>query len=158
ASRDRVLSDAELLKVWRGGEQLGWPFGPITQLLILTGQRRNEVAGARWAEFDLEKRLWAIPRERRKGSVSQNVPLPEKALEILTELPRFGSDYVFPAQRGGRGGHVSGYSVAKRRLDQLSSVTGWRLHDLRRTIATGLQALGARLEVIEEVLGHASGS
>ncbi len=157
-SRDRVLNDAELVAIWRAGEQVGWPFGPILSLLVLSGARRTEVSGARWSEIDFKRRLWTIPRERRKGSVlAHDVPLSDAVIGILRALPRFDSDFLFPAQKRGKG-HFSGYAKAKERLDQLSGISGWRLHDLRRTVATGLQALGARLEVIDEVLGHASGS
>jgi integrase len=156
--RDRVLTDQEIVAIWRGAEQLAWPFGRIVQLLILTAARRDEVAGMRWSELDIDQRLWSIARERRKNQAAHDVPLSWLALELLAALPHFVDDRVFPAQRATSDGFVSGFSKAKARLDALSSVADWRLHDLRRTCATGLQRLGAKLEVIEEILGHVSGS
>jgi integrase len=159
-ARDRVLSDGELVAIWRAADALDWPAAPIVKLLALTGQRRDEVAGMRWAEVDLDGRLWSIPPSRRKGGIPNRVPLSDAALAILEALPRFESDWVFPARprAGGKGGgHFSGYSKAKARLDQLSGVTGWRFHDLRRTLATRAQK-HYRIEVVEAILGHISGS
>jgi integrase len=157
-SRDRVLTDHELVAVWRACDALGWPMGPLVRLLIVTGQRRDEVGGMRWADLDLERRLWRIPPELVKTGQPHDVPLSSLAFGILAGLPRIGDrEHVFPASRG-RGNPVSGFSAAKRRLDTLSKVGTWRFHDLRRTMATGLQRLGVPLEHTEAVLGHTAGS
>jgi integrase len=157
-SRDRVLEPAELAAVWRAAETLGWPFGPIVQLLIVTAQRIGEVATLRWQDIDLERAEWRLPREAVKTDRRHTVPLSPLALEIITSLPRIGDGLVFPANRVGSANPVSGFSKTKCRLDQLSGVTGWRYHDIRRSVATGLQRLGVRLEVTEAVLNHVSGS
>jgi integrase len=156
-TRDRVLTDDEIVAVWRACDELGYPFGPNFRLLLLTGQRRDEVANMRWDLIDRDRRSWAIPREMSKNDRAQEVPLAPAALDILDALPRFeGSDYVFPAQRGGKGA-IQGFSKAKLRLDGLSGVTGWRLHDLRRTAASGMARLNVPPHVVEKVLNHSSG-
>jgi integrase len=157
-SRDRVLTDAELVAVWRACDGLGWPFGPLVRLLIATGARRDEVARMAWPQVDHDAALWTLPREQTKADRAHTVALSDLALDILEALPRLGDGLVFPASRQGSANPVSGFSVAKRRLDALSGVSGWRFHDIRRTVATGLQRLGVRLEVTEAVLGHVSGS
>ena len=93
-----------------------------------------------------------------KTGVAHTIPLSDLALETIETLPRLGDGLLFPANRVGSSNPVSGFSKAKARLDELSGVTGWRLHDIRRSVATGMQRLGIRLEVTEAVLGHTSGS
>jgi integrase len=158
-SRDRVLDHAELAAVWQACEALGWPFCPIVRLLIVTGARRDEVASMRWRDLDLERAEWRLSREAVKNDREHVIPLSALALEIIGDLPQIDdSPLVFPANRASSTNPVSGFSKAKRRLDQLSGVEGWRYHDIRRSVATGLQRLGVRLEVTEAVLGHVSGS
>ena len=129
----------------------------MVRLLLLTAQRRTEVAAAQWSEFDLRDRLWSIPRERMKAAAVHDVALTEDVIELLRHLPRVpSSDYLFPAIRGD--GYNVAYKKAKSRLARASGVTDWVLHDFRRTAATRMQGLGFRLEVIEDVLGHVSGS
>jgi integrase len=153
-SRDRVLSDDELRLVWKAAEGMGWPFGPMVQLLVLTGQRRSEVAGMEWQEVDLEKATWVIPSHRTKNAEAHLVPLSPPAVAILASLPRVG-DYVFTTT--GRT-PVSGFSRAKAALDGRAEIAPWRLHDVRRTVASGMARLGVNLPVIEKVLNHTSGS
>jgi integrase len=127
--------------------------------LALTGQRRDEVARMRWTEVDLDKRLWTLPRERTKADRPHEVPLSNGALDILQAVPRVtGSPFVLTTNNGAS--PVSGFSKAKRRLDALlpADMPPWRLHDLRRTAASGMARLGVNLPVIEKVLNHASGS
>ena len=145
-SRDRVLTDQELRAVWQAAGKIGGTFGALVRLLILTGQRRDEVAGMRWSEIDLEGRR--CPHE---------IPLSEPAIAILTALPRIGNQFVLTSTGDAPS---SGYSKGKRRLDALlpPDMPDWRLHDLRRTVASGLARLGINLPVIEKVLNHASGS
>jgi integrase len=150
--RERVLCDDELAALWRATASAG-PFRGIVRLLILTGQRREEVAGMTWAELSGDFSTWTIPASRAKNGATHLVPLSAPAQDLLREAPRFG-ELVFPGLRG----PFNGWSKAKAALDAKSGVTNWRLHDLRRTMATGLQRLGVRLEVTEQVLNHVSGS
>jgi len=153
--RDRTLTNDELKLLWKalGTEQIGFPFGPLQKLLLVTAQRRNEVAQMRWSEVDLDKAEWTIPKARSKSARAHLVPLSELAVEVLSELPRFhGGDFVFTTSAGRR--PVSGFSKAKSRIDELTEVTDWRWHDLRRTARTHMARLGVPDVVAERVLGH----
>jgi integrase len=156
-SREHVILDDELAAIWRACRDDD--HGRIVRLLILTGQRRDEVGDMKWSEFDLARRLWTIPRERTKNGLTQEVPLSELASEILRSKPRHeGREFVFGEGRGG----FSGWSKSKTRLDARIMKTGavmrpWRLHDLRRTAATRLGELGTLPHVIEAALNHISG-
>jgi integrase len=160
--RDRVLSDEEAAAVWRAAGKAPLPYGAIVRLLMLTGQRRDEVAGMTWAELSEDLATWTIPATRTKNGIPHLVPLSRLARDLLHALPsdrpgdvRARLALVFPGERGTP---FSGWSKAKSALDTASGVSGWWLHDLRRTLATGLQRLGVRLEVTEAVLNHLSGS
>lgn len=166
--RERVLSDAELVAVWRAAEAEGYPFGHLVTLLILTAQRRNEVALSSWPEFGLKARIWQIPATRTKNARAQNVPLSDAAIAILRTIPRFaGGGYLFGL--AGRTG-FTGFSKAKGRLDkriaEIASeeagasgvIAGWTLHDIRRTVATRMGDIGILPHVIEAILNHVSGS
>ena len=87
-ARDRALGDEEVRLFWAGCEKLGWPFGPMFELLLLTAQRRDEVGSMEWAEITLDKRLWTIPREKAKNDRTHEVHLSEPAFEIINNLPR----------------------------------------------------------------------
>jgi integrase len=154
-SRDRVLSDDELRSVWHGCNALGYPFGPLVQMLILTAQRRTETARMVWDHLDLDRRLWVIPAELTKSDRTHTVPLSPAAEDIITALPRGTGSFVFSTTAGKK--PVSGYSKAKRRLDEISGVSDWRLHDLRRTAASGMARLGVAPQVLARVLNHAPG-
>jgi integrase len=156
--RDRVLVDAELRSVWLAAEGLGSPFGPVLRLLILTGQRLGEVSGMRWSELDLATKLWSLPGERVKNKKSHTVPLSPQALAIIEATPRIANcDYVFTAH--GRTA-VTGFSKIKRALDASlpADMKPWRMHDLRRSAATGMARIGTDIAVIEKVLNHTSGT
>jgi integrase len=156
AKRERVLSDDELRAVWQATSGAG-PFNGIVRMLILTGQRREEVAAMTWDEVSPDLSTWTIPACRAKNAVAHIVPLSPQAQAIVEAAPRLvrgEPELVFPGQRG----TFNGYSKSKASLDEASGVKDWRLHDLRRTMATGLQKLGVRLEVTEAVLNHVSGS
>ena len=154
AKRDRVLTDSELAAVWRAANGAG-AFDRIVRMLILTGQRRGEVAGMAWSELDESLSAWTIPAARAKNGVAHVVPLSPQAQELLKATPRrSGERLVFP----GMNGIFNGFGKAKAALDEDCDLPAWRLHDLRRTVATGLQKLGVRLEVTEAVLNHVSGS
>jgi len=164
-ARDRVLTDGELNRVWAATSRLGRPFDRLFKLLILTAQRREEVAGLDWAELDQAEETWVLPGTRTKNGKPHVVPLSGPAIELLDELsgkmkwPEEG--LVFSTN--GRT-PPSGFSKAKRRLDDFIAeggpavVSHWRAHDIRRTVATGLQRLGIRFEVTEAVLNHLSGA
>ncbi|MBK6413571.1 MAG: site-specific integrase [Sphingopyxis sp.] len=163
--RDRWLSDEELGRIWMAAPNTHSCFGPIIRLLIVTGQRREEVSSLRWEELNRKDLLWTLPGERAKNGEPNRIPLNELAVAILDEVagsaiwPRSGR--MFTTSRGGR---FTGYSKGKIKLDLLMSQDGreplpdWRLHDLRRTLATGFQRLGVRFEVTEAVLNHVGGS
>lgn len=157
--RERVLSDAELVAVWKAAESPekpnSAPFASIVRMLILTGQRRDEVAGMEWTEVAEDGKSWTIPGLRTKNGEPHTVPLSEAARALVPERPKDAAGLVFPGEGGKQFGN---WSKAKAALDTDSGITGWRIHDLRRTLATGLQRLGVRLEVTEAVLNHVGGS
>ena len=164
-ARDRVLGDDELRRVWFASAGAGRLFGPIVRLLIVTGQRREEVTGLSWDEVDRANRSWTLPSARSKNGEAHVIPLGGLAMAILDDVagsekwPKRG--LVF-ATSGGK--VFAMHAKGKARLDRLIAEDGhpplphWRLHDLRRTLATGLQRLGVRFEVTEAVLNHLSGS
>ena len=148
--RERVLTDAELAAIWRAADAMGYPFGAAIKMLILTGTRREEVGGMKWSEIDPGK--WTLPASRAKNGLEQITPLSAAAMAVLDSLPRIGrSDLLFTTNSVAP---VSGWSKAKAQIDRLSGVTNWVLHDLRRTLATGLGGLGIEPHVVEACLGH----
>jgi integrase len=153
--RERVLSDDELRAIWKAAEDKE-SFNSIVRMLILTGQRRDEVAGMCWGELSDDLSTWTIPGSRAKKGNANVVPLSPSAQEILRAAKRIaGTALVFPG-RGRK--QVSGWSKLKVVLDKDSGAADWRLHDLRRTVATNLERLGVALPVTEAVLNHVSGS
>lgn len=156
-SRERVLADAEINKLWKASQAEGYPFGAIFQLLLLTAQRRGEVVGMRWSEIDLKAGLWTIPGTRTKNGKAHTVPLTPRVRAILKTMPRFESEFVFPA-RGKPEQAYSGYSKGKRALDAEAKLHDWTLHDLRRTAATGMARLGVAPHVVEKILNHSTGT
>jgi len=156
-ARQRVLSDAELVALWKSSETLGYPFGPLYQLLLLTGARKSEVSDARWREFDLAKKIWTVPPERFKSNATHLVPLSDAAVAIIEALPRFTKG-VFSTTYGDK--PISGFSKGKDRLDKLmaerrgSAPPPWVIHDIRRTVRTRLASLRVPDLVAEMVIGH----
>jgi integrase len=150
--RGRTLSDDEIRAIWDGCSRLGYPFGQMLKLLLLTGQRRSEVAEMQWSELDLDQSIWIIPGERTKNEEEHVVPLSAEVMAVIEALPRFEGPYVFSTTVGHR--PVSGFSTFKRRADKLTGITDWRLHDLRRTCRTGLAALNVPEIVSEKLLNH----
>jgi integrase len=153
-SRDRVLNDDEICRFWDGCERLGWPFGPAYQLLLVTGQRRNEVAGMRWEDVDLDDGVWTIPREETKTTRQHEVFLAPLAVELLRGLPCLGE---YAITTNGRT-PVSGFSASKKRLDDIIGISDWRLHDLRRTAASKMAEIGVAPHVIDKVQNRATGA
>ncbi len=166
-TRDRVLSDDEIRLAWGACERVGWPFGPIGQLLLLTGARRDEIASARWSEIDLAAKTWTIAKERSKNGIAHEIPLSDAAVHILEGLPRIGDkkDGLVFTTRGATA--VSGFSHAKVAMDaaiveglpdDVKAPDRWTFHDLRRTAASGMAGLGIAPHVVEAVLNHKSGT
>lgn len=157
-ARDRVLDMGELTRIWNASSRIGYPFTDYIRVLMLTGQRRTEVASMRWEQIDMTARTWTLESGDTKSSRAHLVPLSTSVIQILEALPRFG-DFVFTT--GGES-HISGYAKMKARLDAFIAADGgepmkpWRLHDLRRSVATHLVRLGVLEEVVGKVLNHAS--
>ena len=158
--RMRSLKPEEIAVVWPAAEQLGYPFGTLHQLLLLTGQRRDEIAKLRWAwcRLDDDVPCLEIPDTYYKSGRPHVVPLSTLALEILGRAPRFkGGEFVLSTTHGKR--PISGYSQAKARLDKNVAggviVEPWQLHDLRRTVVSGMAQLNISHEIRERVVGHA---
>lgn len=156
-ARDRVLTDEELRRLWLAAcDPAEGPFGMLVKLLILTGQRRGEVSGMRWSEIG-DDRIWRLPGSRTKNGKAHQIPLVPPAWELIQAQPRFvDSDFVLTID-GTR--PIIGFGRAKRRLSAKAGLkaNSWRLHDLRRSCASGMQRLGVRAEVIERGLNHISG-
>ena len=170
-ARDRVLTNDELAAIWTACREDD--HGRIVRLLMLTGQRREEVAGIRWSELDLEDGVWSLPAARTKNKRPHDVPLSSEAVALLRAIPKQRDrDLVFGSGKGG----FSGWSKAKKELDTriakasdsaeghptaepdpATKAQPWRLHDLRRTAATRMAELGTLPHVVEAVLNHVSG-
>ena len=145
-ARKRVLSDAELKRVWNGLDDDR--YGAIVKLLVLTGLRREEIGGLRWDEIDLDRKLIHLPAERCKNKRPHDQPLSSAARAIIAALPREG-DRVFAA--------FGSWGRAKERLDRKlgNDVAPWRLHDLRRLVSTTMHdKLGIQPHIVEHILGH----
>jgi integrase len=177
--RERVLTDSEISEVWKASDAAAWPFGRMSQLLLLTGQRLREVAHATWGEFDLPSKIWTIPAERTKNGVAHEVPLSPEAIAILAVLPRIkpakGAPHFAFTTTGKT--PISGFSNAKEAFDaailgarrkaaiavgdepeEVKAPERWTYHDLRRTADTGMNALGFAPHVVDAVLNHLTGS
>jgi integrase len=169
--RERVLSDAEIAEVWAAADSLGEPFGPFVRLLMLTLQRREEVAGMRWSEIAPDLSEWRIPGARMKAGKPHVVHLPEAARVVLRGVMRIeGQDLVFSTTGKTP---VSGISKCKARLDAAvtaartkaaaeagdkpAPLVPWRLHDLRRTGVSKLAALGIDSIIADMLLAHQPG-
>jgi integrase len=153
-ARDRVLNDDELARIIGAARQLNGPYGAIVEFLALTGQRREEVAQLIWEEIELASQIWTLPGARTKNGKPHIVHLSKEAIAVLMRMPRLGR-FVFSLS-GGR--PFQSFSAAKRELDKLSEVTGWRLHDLRRTCVSGMARLGVAPHVADKILNHQTGT
>jgi integrase len=149
--RDRVLTDDEIRAVWDASDLAGRPFADFIRLAMMLGQRRDELAAMEWSEVDLAAGLWVIPAARYKTRIEHAVPLPRQAVELFMLVPKVCDRFVFSTRPGT---HISGFSKAKERLDELSGVTGWTIHDLRRTLRTNLAGLRVDPDIAERVIGH----
>jgi integrase len=169
-ARSRILTDDELREVWEAAKVTGYPYGPIFQLLIITGQRLSEVAKASRSEIDLKRKLWTIPKERMKGDRAHEVPLSSLAIEVIEDLPNWNSgEFLFSSTAGEK--PINGFSKPKVRIDLAiaearikagrqkkdgkGAMPPWVLHDLRRTVRTHLSTLPVQDLVRELVIAHA---
>ena len=167
--RERVLTDGEIREVWNAAESIGYPYGHLAKALLLTGQRRAEVAGMRRAEVDAGEGVWTIPQERTKNKLAHEVPLSPAVRGLLASVPHVG-DCVFKTGRTGDK-PLNSFTVAKERLDaailearntraqgerrgKAEPMPHWTLHDLRRTMRTRLSKLGVTPEIAERAIGH----
>jgi integrase len=162
--RKRVLSDEELRLAWAAAQQIGWPMGSAVQLLILTCARREEISALKWAEIDRADRQICLGGERTKNGEDHTIPLSHAAWDLIQSIPRLvGSQFVFTTTGNTP---ISGWSHAKEKIDEMMRaqpagnvvVKPWRIHDLRRTAATGMERLGIKQQVVEALLGHMAGS
>jgi integrase len=172
ALRTRVLDDVELGALWRAAAKLGYPDGPFYRMLLLTGQRKSEVAGARWSEFNLDKALWIIPAARMKMDAPHVVPLVPEVVALVKKLPRFKrGNQLFTTTFGEK--PINGFSKSKARLDarmarslrafaryngeddpRAIALRQFVIHDIRRTVRTHLSALPVPDLVRELVIAH----
>ena len=153
ASRDRVLSDDELATIWRSCND--GDHGKIVRMMILTGCRRNEIGGMCWSEIAPDKSTWTLPAVRSKNKRALTLPVLPMMREILDTVPQMVSRDQLFGQRSEKG--FAGWDKGKQSIDKGSGVTGWRRHDLRRTVATRMADIGVQPHIIEAVLGHYSG-
>jgi len=168
-SRNRVLTDDEIRLFWRACEAIGWPAGPLARLLLLTGQRRDEVGAMTWSEVDLTTATWTLAGERVKNKREHAIPLSAPAMSLLGSAPRISGagGYVFTTsgvEPVKCFSHVKDkidaamLEIARRDDPEALGIPHWTLHDLRRTAASGMAGLGTAPHVIEAVLNHASGT
>lgn len=155
--RERVLSEAELAEVYQKAEQYHWPFGPIVQLCIFTGQRRGEIGKLEWNWIDLSDRTITLPGEQVKNRQTHCFPIGETTVALLNNLPRI-DEYVFSG-RDKKNATFNGWAKSKREFDEtLEDVKPYTLHDLRRTFSTVHAKIGTPIHVTERLLNHVSGS
>jgi integrase len=154
--RHRFLSDDEIQTLWQGCDAVGWPYGPFVQLLLLTAQRRGELASVKWDDLnglDSDQPVWTLPREATKADRAHSVPLSPQAARIFEDLPRTG-EFVFSTGRRGDQ-PLSGFGKSKQRLDMVTDLSEWRFHDLRRSAASIMARLNTPPYILSRVLNHA---
>jgi len=152
--RERVLDDSELAAIWRAcGDD---DYGRIIRLLILTGSRRAEIGDMRWSEINPEKGTWTLPAERSKNGKQLTLPVMPMMREIIDAVPRMATrDALFG--RRSKGFTAWSWKESKPALDARSGVTGWTVHDIRRSVATKMADIGVQPHIIEAALNHFSG-
>ena len=154
-TRDRVLTLEEMKKFWVACDQIGYPWGPIFQLLLLTGARLREVAQASWDEISIVDRTLDLPARRTKNGRSHQIQLSVQAMNIIQALPKVEGQGLLFTTNGKTA--VSGFSKVKKRLDIISGVSDWRYHDLRRSFAThSTERLGISPVIADKILNHAT--
>jgi integrase len=155
-ARDRVLSETEIQKLWNACDKVGEPFSQLLKLLLLTGCRLNEVAGMRRSELHNDG-IWQLPGKRTKNKKPHVMPLPPLAQEIIASVKRIAGEAGFVFTTTGQT-PISGWSKIKHRLDAEMQIPDWRIHDLRRTCATGMAEISIAPHIVEAVLNHVSGA
>ena len=153
-ARERTLTEAEIKSLMAALDAIRGPTAAAIKLMLLTGQRRSEVAGMTWGEIiDGD---WQLPGNRTKNRKSHTVPLSRQARAVIEQQPRIsGCDFVFSS--GSK--PVANFSRVKKEIDKIMQPqTAWVVHDLRRCVASGMAGLGVALPVVEKILNHASGS
>ena len=178
-SRDRVLTVDEIRDVWQACEKIGYPYGVLVQLILLTAQRRSEVSTLEWKHIDFKNKIWHLPRENTKTDKANDVFLSDLAIDILNKVPKQDSDLIFTTTGTTP---YSGFTQGKNSLDKkvqkirdkkkkdalangenvknrkdLAPIPEWRIHDLRRTAASHMAGLGIAPHVIEKILNHSDG-
>jgi integrase len=158
-ARERVLTVDELAEVYQKAIAHPWPFGPIVQLLVLTGQRRSEIAALRWSWMNRGERLITWPADFTKNRRTHTLPYGDMVASIIDNLPlRKGKDFVFPG-RTEKSQHFNGWGKCKAQFDtKLVGVDPYVLHDLRRTYSSTMAQLGTPIHVTEKLLNHVSGT
>ena len=155
-TRDRVLTLEEIKGFWAACGQMGYPWGPIFQLLLLTGARLREVSQASWDEVSIADGTLSLPSSRTKNARPHQIQLSDQALSIIQALPKVGGHDLLFTTNGKT--PVSGFSKVKKRLDIMSDVTNWRFHDLRRSFAThSTEKLSISPVIADKILNHATG-
>ena len=152
--RERVLEEAEIRAIWNATYEIGAPWDTIIRLIFLSAVRRSEIAEARFEEFDRKKMIWTLPGARTKNSKTSYKPITKWMAQELDALSDQREGLLFPARKEGSLNAVSGFSKMKIRLDRLSGVSGFRLHDIRRSVATQLGSLDVPDVIIARVLDH----
>lgn len=155
-SRERYLEQDEIRPFWQACEKLGLPYGSLFQLLLLTGQRRSEIANLRWHDIDFDNKLIRLSADRVKNKKAHEVPLSDFALSILESIPRHRGSYIFSTTGGKK--PVDGFGKTKAKLDEYFKTSDWRIHDLRRSAATGMAMLGVHRDDIKRILNHSDGT
>jgi len=154
--RDRVLNIDEIKSIWSASTQIGYPWGPIFQLLFLTGARLREVSQANWIEIVIADRALNLPSSRTKNKRPHQIQLSDQAMSIIEVLPRVEGQTLLFTTNGTT--PVSGFSKIKKRLDIVSGVNNWRFHDVRRSFAThSTERLGISPVIIDKILNHVTG-
>lgn len=156
-AREHFLRDQELAMVYAAALAHSFPFGPIVSLLILTGQRRSEIASLQWDWIDRENRTITLPGSLTKNKHSHSFPFGELVLSVLQTIPNTGP-FLFPS-RSVKASVFNGWGKSKERFDRdLENVGHYTLHDLRRTFATNHAKIGTPIHVTEKLLNHISGT
>jgi integrase len=148
--RERSLTEDEIRALWPTLDRIGYPFGHALKFLLVTGQRRGEVAGLKWDDLDGDG--WKLLSASAKSGAGHRVPLSTLALEVIESCPRIG-----PRVFVGHGGPINGWESAKARAESFlaSPIAPWRIHDLRRTMATMMRSIGIDRLVVSKILNHA---
>ena len=156
--RRRILTDKEIILFWDATEEMSPIWTTFFRVLLLTGQRRELVAGMKWEELDLDRGIWQVSGLRTKNGLPHIIHLSDLVVRLIVKFQNNESDFVFTTTKTT---HISGYSKAKMRIDKIMTrlnnkkqIEPWGLHTLRKTCATGMQRQGTVIEVCRKVLHH----